>query len=51
MNGRKIVVNKSTVPVGTADAVTARIIEGLEKYDHDYPFESNFTVYHQRYHY
>ena len=39
MNGRKIIVNKSTVPVGTADAVTARISEGLAQYDHDYPFE------------
>ena len=39
MNGRKIIVNKSTVPVGTADAVTARITEGLAQYDHDYPFE------------
>ncbi|MEC7491713.1 MAG: UDP-glucose/GDP-mannose dehydrogenase family protein, partial [Pseudomonadota bacterium] len=39
MNGRKIVVNKSTVPVGTADAVTARITEGLAQYDHDFPFE------------
>ena len=25
INGRKVVINKSTVPVGTADAVTARI--------------------------
>ncbi len=39
MNGRKIIVNKSTVPVGTADAVIARITEGLAQYDHDYPFD------------
>ena len=39
MNGRKIVVNKSTVPVGTADAVTTRITEGLAKHHHEYPFE------------
>ena len=31
MNGRKVVVNKSTVPVGTADAVTARIEGRLAK--------------------
>jgi UDPglucose 6-dehydrogenase len=30
INGRKIIVNKSTVPVGTVDAVTARIQAGLE---------------------
>ena len=28
MNGRKVIVNKSTVPVGTVDAVTDRINEG-----------------------
>jgi UDPglucose 6-dehydrogenase len=39
INGRKIIVNKSTVPVGTADAVTARITERLAEYDHEYPFE------------
>ena len=39
MNGRKVVVNKSTVPVGTADAVTARIKAGLEKNGHSHPFE------------
>ena len=39
MNGRKVVVNKSTVPVGTADAVTARIKAGLEKTGHSHPFE------------
>ena len=39
MNGRKIIVNKSTVPVGTADTVTTRITERLAEYDHEYPFE------------
>ena len=39
MNGRKVVVNKSTVPVGTVDAVTNRINEGLEKHNHSHPFE------------
>lgn len=39
MNGRKIVVNKSTVPVGTVDAVTNRINQGLEKHNHSHPFE------------
>ncbi|MCH1444788.1 MAG: UDP-glucose/GDP-mannose dehydrogenase family protein [Luminiphilus sp.] len=39
MNGRKIIVNKSTVPVGTADAVKARITEGMVRYGHDHPFE------------
>ena len=29
INGRKVVINKSTVPVGTADAVTARITKGI----------------------
>ena len=39
MNGRKVIVNKSTVPVGTVDAVTGRINEGLEKLEKSYPFE------------
>ena len=39
INGRKVVVNKSTVPVGTADAVTARIRQGLKTHGHDHPFE------------
>lgn len=39
MNGRKIIVNKSTVPVGTADQVTERINKGLAKHGHDFPFE------------
>ena len=39
INGRKVVVNKSTVPVGTADAVTARIRQGLKAHGHDHPFE------------
>jgi UDPglucose 6-dehydrogenase len=38
INGRKVVVNKSTVPVGTADAVTARIQQGLKTHGHDHPF-------------
>jgi UDPglucose 6-dehydrogenase len=33
INGRKVVVNKSTVPVGTADAVAARIQQGLKRTD------------------
>jgi UDPglucose 6-dehydrogenase len=38
-DGRKVVVNKSTVPVGTADAVQARIAAGLAKRDAYYPIE------------
>ena len=39
INGRKVVINKSTVPVGTADAVTARIAKGMAQYGRDHPFE------------
>ena len=39
MTSRKVVVNKSTVPVGTADAVQARIAEGLAKRGVDIPYE------------
>ncbi len=39
MTSRKVVVNKSTVPVGTADAVTARINEVLERTGRSIPFE------------
>ena len=39
MTSRKVVVNKSTVPVGTADAVQARIAEGLAKRGVDLPYE------------
>ena len=38
-NGRKVVVNKSTVPVGTADAVQVRIAAGLAARDAHYPIE------------
>lgn len=38
-DGRKVVVNKSTVPVGTADAVQARIAAGLAARDAHYPIE------------
>ncbi|MCH6564306.1 MAG: UDP-glucose/GDP-mannose dehydrogenase family protein [Proteobacteria bacterium] len=39
MNGYKIVVNKSTVPVGTADKVHHRIRTGLDKRNVDYDFD------------
>ena len=39
MTTRKVVVNKSTVPVGTADRVTQVIDEGLTARDADIPFE------------
>ena len=39
MNDRKVIVNKSTVPVGTADAVTARIETGLKARGQSFPFE------------
>ena len=39
INGRKVVINKSTVPVGTADAVTGRIAEGMVQHGRDHPFE------------
>lgn len=39
MDRRKVVVNKSTVPVGTADAVHARIAAGLAQRGCELPFE------------
>lgn len=39
MTKRKVVVNKSTVPVGTADAVYERIASVLEKTGRSIPFE------------
>ncbi len=39
MNGYKVVVNKSTVPVGTAKRVEHRIVEVLEKRGIAYPFD------------
>ena len=39
MNGPRIVINKSTVPVGTADKVRAVIAEGLAARGVDYPFD------------
>ena len=39
INGRKVVINKSTVPVGTADAVTERIAAGMVQHGRDHPFE------------
>ena len=39
INGRKIVINKSTVPVGTTDAVRARIQAGLDLSENHHPFE------------
>ena len=39
INGRKIVINKSTVPVGTTDAVTARIQARLDRSENHHPFE------------
>jgi len=39
MDGYKIVVNKSTVPVGTADKVQDRIKKGLDKRQVDYEFD------------
>ena len=39
INGRKVIINKSTVPVGTADAVTERIADGIAQHEHDHDFE------------
>ena len=39
INDRKIVINKSTVPVGTVDAVAARIQAGLDRSENHHPFE------------
>ena len=39
INGRKVVINKSTVPVGTADAVTARITKGMLQDGRNHSFE------------
>ena len=39
MDGPRIVINKSTVPVGTADKVTAVIAEGLAQRDVPYTFD------------
>ena len=39
INGQKVIINKSTVPVGTADAVTERIADGIAQHEHDHDFE------------
>lgn len=39
MDGPRIVINKSTVPVGTADKVSAVIAEGLAQRNVQYPFD------------
>jgi UDPglucose 6-dehydrogenase len=39
MESRKVIVNKSTVPVGTADAVSQRIEEVLQTRQADIPYE------------
>jgi UDPglucose 6-dehydrogenase len=39
MNGNKIVIDKSTVPVGTADLVSKKIAEVLAKRQVDYKFD------------
>ena len=39
MDAPRIIVNKSTVPVGTADQIAARIARTLEERSVDIPFE------------
>ncbi|MGI9277968.1 MAG: UDP-glucose dehydrogenase family protein [Endozoicomonas sp.] len=39
MNSEKIIINKSTVPVGTADKVAERVRQVLEKREGDVPFQ------------
>lgn len=39
MRSRKVIVNKSTVPVGTADRVQARIADALDRQGRQIPFE------------
>ncbi len=39
MTGPRILVNKSTVPVGTGDAVRAMVAQTLAELGRDYPFE------------
>ncbi len=39
MNDHKVVIDKSTVPVGTADRVRAVMAETLQKRDVNIPFD------------